>query len=256
MGEGALSHTRGRFYSGTSNVVLPVPNKQHFPPEYQDKSRLCYYGSLFDSVEINSSFYKLPMPVTVSKWAEMVPQNFRFTFKLWREITHNKGLIFEPEDVFRFFRVVDKAAEKRGCVLVQFPPSVSVDHIRQLQALLINLRDATSTLPWRIAVEFRHASWYKEDVYDLLYESGATMVMHDMYSSAAPFREPEQDFVYLRFHGPEKGYRGSYADEFLDEYGSYINDWLDEGKDVFAYFNNTMGDAVNNLSSLNGRIVK
>jgi len=254
MGGAALIHVRGQFYSGTSNVVLPVPNKQHFPQEYQDKSRLCYYGSLFDSVEINSSFYRLPMPATVGKWAEMVPENFRFTFKLWKEITHNKGLIFEPEDVFRFFSVVDRAAGKRGCVLVQFPPSVSVDHIRQLQALILNLRDATSDLPWRIAVEFRHPSWYKEEVYDLLYELGIGLVMHDMASSAAPFREPEQDFVYLRFHGPEKGYRGSYADEFLDEYAEYINGWLDEGKDVFAYFNNTMGDAVSNLMSLNDRV--
>lgn len=256
MEETVLMHSRGKFYSGTSNVVLPVPNKQFFPPEYQDKSRLCYYGSLFDSVEINSSFYRLPMPATVEKWAEMVPEEFRFTFKLWKEITHNKGLLFEPDDIFRFFKVVDRAAVKRGCVLVQFPPSVSIDYIRQLEALLFNLKDATSGLPWRIAVEFRHLSWYKDEVYDLLYESGVALVMHDMATSAAPFREPEQDFVYLRFHGPEKGYRGSYEDEFLDEYAEYINSWLDEGKDVFAYFNNTMGDAVNNLRSLNDRVVK
>ncbi|WP_407426310.1 DUF72 domain-containing protein [Arcticibacter sp.] len=251
-----LSQARGRFYSGTSNVVLPVPNKQHFPPDYQDKSRLCYYGSLFSSVEINSSFYKLPMPATVSKWADMVPDNFRFTFKLWKEITHNKGLIFEPEDVFRFFQVVDSAAEKRGCVLVQFPPGAGVDLIRQLQALLVNLKDATADLPWRIAVEFRHPSWYKEEVYDLLYESGIVLVMHDMAHSASPFREPEQDFVYLRFHGPEKGYRGSYPDDVLDEYAEYINGWLADGRDVFAYFNNTMGNAIGNLKSLNDRVVK
>lgn len=256
MEESGLAYTRGKFYSGTSNVVLPVPNKQFFPPEYQDKSRLCYYGSLFDSVEINSSFYRLPMPVTVEKWAGMVPDNFRFTFKLWKEITHNKGLIFEPEDILRFFKVVDRSAEKRGCVLVQFPPSVSVDYILQLQSLLLHIKDATAELAWRIAVEFRHVSWYKEEVYDLLYELGVAMVMHDMVTSAAPFREPEQDFVYLRFHGPEKGYRGSYTDEFLDEYAEYINGWLDEGKDVFAYFNNTMGDAVNNLRSLTDRVVK
>lgn len=256
MGGEGLSHLRGRFYSGTSNVVLPVPNKQHFPPEYQEKSRLCYYGSLFSSVEINSSFYRLPMLVTVSKWADMVPDNFRFTFKLWKEITHNKGLSFDPQDVFRFFHVVDKAAEKRGCVLVQFPPGLSVDHFMQLQALIVNLRDATADLRWRIAVEFRHPSWYKEEVYDMFYDMGIGLVMHDMANSASPFREPGQDFVYLRFHGPEKGYRGSYADEVLSEYASYINDWLEEGKDVYAYFNNTMGDAVNNLKSLNELIGK
>lgn len=255
MEEKGLADSRGRFYSGTSNVVLPVPNKQHFPPDYQDKSRLCYYGSLFTSVEINSSFYKLPMPSTVAKWAGMVPEDFRFTFKLWKEITHNKGLVFEPDNVFRSFRVINNAGGRRGCVLIQFPPSVGVDHLRQLQALLVNLRDAGEETPWRIAVEFRNASWYKQDVYDLLYDWDAGLVLHDMTGSAAPFREPEQDFVYLRFHGPERGYRGSYTDEYLEEYAGYINGWLEEGKDVFAYFNNTMGNAVNNLISLNELIV-
>lgn len=83
---------RQDFYTGTSGLSLPFP-KHSFPPEFQDKSRLTFYASLFNSIEINSSFYKLPMASTVKKWAESVPDNFLFTFKLWREITHNKGLI-------------------------------------------------------------------------------------------------------------------------------------------------------------------
>ena len=75
------------FYAGTSNIVLPVPNKSFFPPKYRDKTRLNYYASLFNSVEINSSFYKVPLPRTVEKWTTEVPPNFRFSFKLSKAIT-------------------------------------------------------------------------------------------------------------------------------------------------------------------------
>jgi uncharacterized protein YecE (DUF72 family) len=119
-------------YTGTSNIVLPVPNKLLFPPDYQDKSRLCYYASLFNSLE--------------------------------------------------------------------------------------------------------------------------AMVIHDMPKSSTPFIDSDVPFVFLRFHGPNGGYRGSYTDEHLAEYASYITNWQDEGKTIFAYFNNTMGDALQNLITLNRMI--
>src|SRR3954465_7391011 len=100
------------FYCGTSNVVLPVQNKGFFPPEFQDKTRLNYYASLFNSVEINSSFYKIPMGRTVEKWANDVPHNFRFTFKLWREITHAKELNYTPADIHRFMQSINFAGTK------------------------------------------------------------------------------------------------------------------------------------------------
>ncbi|HEY8898156.1 MAG TPA: DUF72 domain-containing protein, partial [Niastella sp.] len=84
----------GSYKAGTSGLVLPVPNKQSFPPEFSDKSRLTYYASLLNSIEINSSFYKVPQPATVRKWADSVPDDFVFTFKLWQEITHVKGFAY------------------------------------------------------------------------------------------------------------------------------------------------------------------
>lgn len=82
------------FYSGLSGLALPIP-KYLFPEPHRNSSRLTYYASLFNSVEINSTFYKLPMQKTVSKWAGEVPENFRFTFKLWKEITHVPGINFK-----------------------------------------------------------------------------------------------------------------------------------------------------------------
>jgi len=238
------------FYSGTSGLVVPMP-KHSFPPEYQDKSRLCYYASLLNSIEINSSFYKLPQVATMRKWAESVPVDFKFTFKLWKEITHNKGLAFKPEDIERFFKVIDEVGDKKGCLLVQFPPSVKADSFLQFKNLLDTLEQADPDHRWKVAVEFRDRSWYKDEVYELIDQYQYTMVLHDKASSNAPLQELEADFIYLRFHGPEGSYRGSYEDDFLYEYAQYIKGWLEDGKAVYVYFNNTMGAALNNLMSLN-----
>ena len=77
------------------------------------------------------------------------------------------------------------------------------------------------------------------------------IVLHDMPGSAAPLRKSKASFMYLRFHGPEKGYRGSYTDAVLFTYAEYIKAWRYEGKEVYVYFNNTAGDAFNNVTTFN-----
>ncbi len=236
-------------YTGTSNIVLPVPNKLLFPPDYQDRSRLCYYASLFNSLEVNSSFYKVPMRSTVEKWAADVPADFKFTFKLWKQITHNKGFVFDPHDLQKFMNAINGAGDKKGCLLIQFPPSLGIN-INQLRVLLDAIIMIDNGREWKVAVEFRNKSWYTDDVYELLENYQMVMVIQDMPKSATPFIDSDVPFVFLRFHGPNGGYRGSYTDEHLAEYASYISNWQDEGKTIFAYFNNTMGDALQNLITL------
>lgn len=237
------------FSTGTSGLVLPVPNKAAYPPEFQDKSRLCYYASLFNSIEINSSFYKIPQAATIRKWSESVPAHFRFTFKLWKGITHEKGLVFSPEDISRFMHAINAAGEKKGSLLIQFPPSVRAAQFPQINRLLETVGQADDS--WDIAVEFRHPSLYQEQTDLLLTGLNMTMVIHDLPASAAPQEPLDLDFVYLRFHGPNGGYRGSYPDDFLTDYAQYISQWLADGKRVYAYFNNTMGAAVHNMATLN-----
>jgi uncharacterized protein YecE (DUF72 family) len=239
------------YYAGTSGLVLPVPNKACYPPEFQDRSRLCYYASLFNSIEINSSFYKIPQAATMRKWAAEVPDNFRFTFKLFQGITHQKGLVFDPELIPRFMAVINEVGHKKGCLLVQFPPSFKVESLPRLDYLLSLIRQEDEQYGWDIAVEFRHKTWYNERVYELLEKYNMGMVIHDLPASAAPLQASANNFVYLRFHGPNGGYRGSYPDAFLYEYLEYIKEWQQEGKTVYVYFNNTMGDAVKNLMVLN-----
>ena len=238
------------FYSGTSGLDLPIP-RSAYPTAFQGKSRLQYYASLFNSLEINSIFYKLPRNSTVANWAASVPGNFRFTCKVSKTITHAKGLKFDVKDVDDFIKVVENIGDKKGCLLAQFPPSLKIEKLDQLQTLLETLGESTYKSDWKLAIEFRDPSWYEREVQELLEEYDAAMVIQDIPKSATPFNFVRGDFVYLRFHGPEPRYRGNYSDEFLKQYAGYINRWISENKTVFAYFNNTVGAAVENLQTLN-----
>lgn len=249
------SKGKGKFYCGLSGLQVSVP-KYQFPPEYKNASRLTYYATFFNSIEINSTFYKLPLASTITKWVTQVSEEFKFTFKLWKEITHNKGMEFKESDVEKFFNVAAGAGDKKGCILIQFPPSNGKENIMQLEFLLGCIQKSNKIQKWNIAVEFRNRSWYDEKVYKLLNKYKTALVIQDIPKSSTPMIDHETDFIYLRFHGPTGNYRESYSDSFLSEYSSYIKEWMKEGKTVYAYFNNTMGDALKNAKTLNREMLE
>lgn len=237
------------FYSGLSGLQVPIL-RYLYPPPYENASRLTYYSSLFNSIEINSSFYRIPRPATVAKWASSVPAGFTFTFKLWKEITHIKELAFKRKDVTSFFAAINTVEDKRGCLLIQFPPSLGKEYIFQLDKLLSCIRDIENN-SWKIAIEFRNKSWYNESTYNLLDFFKSALVIHDIPKSVTPMINHQSEFIYVRFHGPTGNYRDSYPEDFLSEYVTYISEWISERKKVYVYFNNTMGDAYNNLRMMN-----
>ncbi len=190
------------------------------------------------------------MSKTVEKWGASVEAGFSFTFKLWKEITHVKNLEFKKEDVFLFFKAISGASLKKGCVLIQFPPSLGKSNFLQLENLLRCIKEMKESVGWKIAIEFRNKSWYQNDVYDLLEKHKAGLVIQDIPKSTTPSLEHKGDFIYIRFHGPTGNYRDSYSESFLYEYATYVNEWLKDGKKVYVYFNNTMGDAFNNARML------
>lgn len=249
MAKDSLRNVPSHFFSGLSGLQLPIP-KYLFPPPFENASRLTYYASQFNSIEINSSFYKVPQAATVAKWAESIPEHFKFTFKLWKEITHAKGFNFNEDDVVKYFQSINRVQNKQGCLLIQLPPSIGLDYLGQLKNLLNYIR-ACNVNNWRIAIEFRNKSWYADVTFNLLNEYEAALVIHDIPKSATPLITHQADFIYVRFHGPTGNYRESYSDDFLKEYAEVVNEWLSEGKEVFVYFNNTMGDAISNLKALN-----
>lgn len=243
---------------GTSGIVLPG-HKTTFPPEFQTGTRLHYYGSLFDTLEINSSFYKIPQYATFKKWADEVPENFAFTVKLWRGITHAKDLVYSPHDLMDFMQAADGLGAKKGCLLVQFPASISLDYWVEVEKILQGLAHYNQQNQWQLAVEFRHNSWYQEKVYEALVRYNAVLVLHDMPKSATPVTYLTSWWaysrsVYLRFHGPTGQYNGCYADRLIDDYAEQINNWCKSGKDVYVYFNNTLGAALDNAQYLQGRL--
>ncbi len=238
---------KGIIRIGTSNIVVPG-NKTSFPAEFQSKSRLNYYSSLFNTLEVNSSFYKVPMQVTFEKWCSDVPAGFQFSVKLWKEITHNKNLNTDLAYIDKFLNAAAGTGNKKGCLLVQFPGKVTMEYFKEVEHIIERIAQQESG--WRIAAEFRHNSWYIGETYEMLDEYDAALVLHDIPKSRMPENNSKANFVYIRFHGPTGNYRDSYTDGFLKEKASQIKGWLKEGKDVYAYFNNTIGSAYDNAHTL------
>ena len=238
----------GKLFIGTSNVVLPVP-RYAFPPEYQAMSRLGYYSTLFNSVEINSTFYKTPRGITLMRWTLETTKEFEFTLKLSRDITHKKPFVVNLPDIDNFLEVTQVMTAKQGCLLVQFPASITEDYFERVVAVLRRIR-LRKRSDWKVAVEFRHDSWYADHVYRMLLSQKASLVLHDKRGSKTPALELPFRNMYLRFHGPQGDYRGTYSDEQLSVYALRVKKWLQQGKTVYAYFNNTMGTAFSDAQLL------
>lgn len=242
-------------YIGTSGIAVPG-NKNSFPPQFISHSRLHYYATHFNSVELNSSFYKIPMYSTFVKWAMDVPENFKFTIKLFRDITHIKNLDYDIKNIDAFCTAAAGLDSKTGCLLIQFPGKISLDHFTQVENILKRLAEQNIKNKWRTAIEFRNQDWYVGETFEMLQQYKASMVLHD-FSKAKNLHLPiNNKFIYLRFHGPEGDYKGSYSNQFLEEYAQTIKTWLNDNKQVYVYFNNTMGAAWQNAATLKTHLIK
>jgi uncharacterized protein YecE (DUF72 family) len=230
-----------------------------YPPDLPAREYLRYYSREFGTVEINYSFYHLPRPSTYASWAEKTPRDFVFSVKLSRFVTHVKRLSGAKAALETFAANAATLGSKLGPVLVQLPPSLKLDP-GLLDAFLEDARDAhekaCAVRPVRIAVEFRHPSWFEPSgmsrVSGILEKHGAAFVF--AHSSRYPYPEPEPvtaNFVYLRFHGPEKMFASPYGREKLKRWAQSVERWLKQGLDVYAYFNNDVnGYAVDDAGVL------
>jgi uncharacterized protein YecE (DUF72 family) len=220
-----------------------------YPKGLKPGDWLAYLAEHFRSVEVNSTFYRLPKEATVARWCAVTGGRFRFAVKLWRLITHRKQLVDCDDHLRDFFRVAGHFGTKRGPLLVQLPPSLHKD-LSRVDAFLGRLRKAMGRRGWRVAVEFRHASWADAEVTAMLDAHGVALCLADM--PRCPFAEPgSADFVYVRRHGPGGGYRGRYAAEHIGEDARQVRAWLAAGREVYVYYNNDIGGhAVDNAHQL------
>jgi uncharacterized protein YecE (DUF72 family) len=189
---------------------------------------------VFDTVEVNNSFYRLPEAATFANWAARAPMRFLFAVKASRFLTHMKKLKDPDEPVARFFDRARALGRHLGPVLYQLPPGLKLDLPRLAYFLRILPPDV------RHVVEFRDPSWYTDDVFALLTERGAALCVHDMPGSATG-RVRVGPFVYVRFHGASGRYDGSYGDDQLLSWASWLEEQRGRGDDVYAYFNNDVG---------------
>ena len=220
-------------------------NDVFYPPRLGSRDWLGFYARQFDTVEVNTTFYRLPRPESVSRWVEATPDGFLFAVKASRYLTHVKRLTELPEHLEK---LLDRLAPlvrspKLGPLLWQLPPTFRRDDERLAAAL------ASLPTSLRHAFEFRHESWFDETVYGLLRRHGVALVVADRSGAEALRHEVlTAGFTYVRFHaGPGNG---NYPREELDRWADRLTDWA-QSADVYAYFNNDwQGFAVENARHL------
>jgi uncharacterized protein YecE (DUF72 family) len=193
-----------------------------------------HYASVFDTVEINNSFYRLPERDTFVAWRRRAPARFLFAVKASRFLTHMKKLKDPEEPLDRFFSRVRALGPRLGPVLYQLPPGWKLDRERLEHFLHVLPRGV------KHVIEFRDPSWYAGDVLARLERHRVALCLHDMQKSATG-RQRVGPFVYVRFHGASGTYNGSYPDDRLRGWAGWLHEQRAAGTDVFAYFNNDIG---------------
>jgi uncharacterized protein YecE (DUF72 family) len=194
---------------------------------------LQHYARHFDTVEVNNTFYRLPLQSSVARWVAETPPNFLLTIKASRYLTHVKRLTDMRAGLERYYERVAPLVRspKLGPVLWQLPPTFKRDDDRLGNAL-------EALPPGRHAFEFRHATWFAEPVYDLLRAHGAALVIGDR-PEVKDFqtRELTADWTFVRFHYGSRGRRGNYSRAELEEWAQRFEEWSRD-VEVLAYFNN------------------
>ncbi|MGM0666980.1 MAG: DUF72 domain-containing protein [Bacteroidota bacterium] len=201
-----------------------------YPEDIKKESWLEYYSQHFNSVEINNTFYKIPEKDTLKSWLEQTPPDFSFSLKGSRYITHMKKLKDCKTHVKKFYKAIKPLEEKLGAVLWQLPGNLHRND-EKIEAFCKEL-DKTYTN----VIEFRHISWFKREIYDLLSSYGVTVCSLSAPGDLLETLEVSSGKVYLRFHGKEEWYRYRYSEKELGQWSDKINK---SGAAVaYVYFNN------------------
>ncbi|MCW3797314.1 DUF72 domain-containing protein [Sphingomonas sp. BN140010] len=190
-----------------------------------------HYSTEFDTVEINASFYRLPLPATFDGWQAKAPDGFRYAVKVNRFITHSKKLLGVAEPVAEFCALARRLGPTMGPLLHQLPPSLHRNDERLANYLALLPPDMEHV------VEFRHASWYDEGVLALLDRYGAGFVAHDLAGLVSP-RWASGRTAYVRFHGTGGKYWGRYSAEAMAEWAAWLDEQQGLERSCWAYFNN------------------
>jgi uncharacterized protein YecE (DUF72 family) len=217
-----------------------------YPKGLPPKRWLGHYAEVFDTVEVNNTFYRLPALSAVQGWVEQSPPGFLFALKASRYLTHVKRLTEMERGVKLFYERIEPLVRspKLGPIVWQLPGNFKRDDER--------LAGALAALPeGRHCFEFRHESWFHDEVYAMLREHGAALVIGDTPERPFQTHELTTDWTFVRFHHGHRGRGGNYSHAELDEWAEHVRDWRTSAE-VFLYFNNDWkGFAIEN-----GRYIK
>lgn len=215
-----------------------------YPNNVSQKDWLAYYARSFPTVEINASFYHLPAEKTVQHWYEQVPEDFVFSVKASRYITHLKHLRDPESSLNLFLQRAELLREKLGPVLFQLPPRWHPDPKR--------LEQFVEKLPvsHRFVFEFRNAEWYEEEIISILDERGHALCIHD-HREGASFQVNASGFSYIRLHGSLVNADGCYGENEIIEWTNRLKQLERTHDDIYCYFNNDwQGFAIHNAKAL------
>src|SRR3954447_8722938 len=236
----------GWMYKDWRGVVYPqkLPQRRWFE----------HYSTLFDTVEINNSFYRLPTPEMADQWGAQAPPGFVYALKLGQFGSHRMKLRDSASWLPNHLDRTERLGKAEGPTLIQLPPRWK-RNAERLHEFLAVARDLGGP-DRRWAVELRDETWLHDDVYDVLRRHRAALCIHDLLADHPWITTT--DWTYVRFHGPDAlqvKYHGLYGPERLEPAATRMGTWLAEGLDVYAYFNNDWhGHAVTDATGLRDRV--
>jgi uncharacterized protein YecE (DUF72 family) len=207
-----------------------------YPNKIASKDFLTYYATRFDTVEVDSTFYRIPTPQAITNWKNQTPKSFTFSLKFPGKITHVKMLKDCQKETSLFLDRIKLLGEKLGPLLLQFPPNFGVEHLTDLADFLQKLPKSN-----RYVVEVRDKAWLKTDFYSLLRANKAALAWVDS-PNMPQTREVTSDFLYVRWEGNRKKVKGNLSkvevdtQENLRSWADKIKPFLNSRMEVFGYF--------------------
>jgi len=226
-----------KIYIGTSGWSYESWRGPFFPNEVRVKDHLRFYGSQFNSTELNGVFYRTPTAEAVRGWREQTPDDFLFAWKASKFITHWKRLTPKCKNSLALMEArLKRLGPKAGPVLFQLPPQFKGNRER----LASFLKMLSRCRPY--AFEFRDKSWYTDDILDLLREHDIALCLSDHRDAPSPW-EVTARHVYVRGHGPGGAYKDHYSDKILRAWARDIGKWKRQRRTVFVYFDNDQKSA-------------
>jgi uncharacterized protein YecE (DUF72 family) len=232
-----MARDSSKILVGTSGWSYRSWRGPFFPAELPARSHLEYYAERFPTTELNGVFYRTPTVEAVRGWAERTPGDFVFAWKASKFITHWKRL----QDTSRNSLTLMESrlrllGPKAGPVLFQLPPQFEKD--RERLASFLKLLRAKR----QYAFEFRHPSWYENDILDLLRDNGIALCISDHHDAPSPWLATA-NHVYVRGHGPQGRYRGRYSRVTLKKWARWAKGLRHSGHGVYVYFDNDQKSA-------------